>query len=253
MASTTRISPERSSDTRVAPEIAVLPTPVLGVIGLIDQRIDIDLLCLLAARHPEWTIAVVGPTIVDTAPLAAHANIRLLGRQPYARVPELCKGLAAGLVPFVLDEHTRDINPIKLREYLSAGLPVIATALPKVTAYRPLCAVAESHDDFERLVLAALKNDSPARRAERSAMMRGEGWNAKVAALIVRWGGCREREARYDARRRRASPHPGRVSPADRVRENTGQWRARRTEDRPQLPAGDSVEQQTSCFGRYVD
>ena len=166
-----------------APELADVTGPVLGVIGLIDGRVDVDLLGHVADRHPEWTIAVVGSVVIDPAPLLRRANVRLLGRQPYARLPAFCRRFSVGLVPFAVNEYTRAINPIKLREYLSAGLPVVATALPEVEAWAPLAAAARDRDDFVRLVEAALGDDAPGRRAERSGAMRAETWEEKVAAI----------------------------------------------------------------------
>jgi glycosyltransferase involved in cell wall biosynthesis len=184
--------------TPVAPELADVRGPVLGVVGLLDDRVDVALLAALADRRPDWTLALVGTTLVDVAPLARRPNVRLLGRQPYARLPELCRAFGVGLVPFVLNEYTRDINPVKLREYLSAGLPVVSTALPEVAAWAPLAAVACDAEEFAALVARALAEDSPARRAERSAAMRGETWEEKVAALgrhVLRVRGARREAA----------------------------------------------------------
>jgi glycosyltransferase involved in cell wall biosynthesis len=172
-----------AADLAPPPELADVQGPILGVIGLIDQRIDLGLLDTVAVRHPEWTVAIVGTTLVDTTALARHPNVRVLGRQPYARLPQFCRRFAVGLVPFVVNDFTRDINPIKLREYLSAGLPVVATALPEVGAYVPLAAVTRDADEFVRAIEAALRDDSPARRLERSRAMLAETWDAKVDAL----------------------------------------------------------------------
>jgi glycosyltransferase involved in cell wall biosynthesis len=172
-----------TADLPPPPELADVRGPVLGLIGLIDERIDLGLLEAVAVRHPEWTIAMIGTTLVDTAALARHENVRVLGRQPYARLPQFCRRFSVGLVPFLVNDFTRDINPIKLREYLSAGLPVVATALPEVGAYVPLAAVTHDADEFIRAVETALRDDSPERRHERSRAMLAETWEAKVDAL----------------------------------------------------------------------
>ena len=169
-------------ETLVAPEVAALPKPVLGVVGLLDDRIDVALLDRLAREHPEWTIALVGTVALDPAPLARHANVRFLGRQPYARLPAILKGFAAGLVPFVVNDYTRDINPVKAREYLSAGLPVIGTALPEIAALGEAVA-ATDHADFIAAVARAIRDDTPARRTARSTAMAGETWAQRVVAL----------------------------------------------------------------------
>ena len=100
----------------VAPELVSLRRPVLAVVGLLDWRIDTELLTALADRRPEWSLALVGPRHADLGGLAARPNVHLLGRIPYARLPAVLKGCAVGLVPFVVDEYTRHIDPVKLRE-----------------------------------------------------------------------------------------------------------------------------------------
>jgi glycosyltransferase involved in cell wall biosynthesis len=172
-----------AADLAAPAELADVRGPVLGLIGLIDERIDLGLLEAVAERRPEWTLAIVGTTLVDTSALARQPNVRVLGRQPYARLPQFCRRFSVGLVPFVVNDFTRDINPIKLREYLSAGLPVVATELPEVAAYAPLAAIARGADEFVAAVETALKDDSPGRRAERSRAMLAETWEAKVESL----------------------------------------------------------------------
>jgi glycosyltransferase involved in cell wall biosynthesis len=181
-------------DIATASEVAALRAPVLGVVGLLDDRIDVALLDRLAGAHPEWTIALVGTVALDASRLARHANVRLLGRQPYARLPELLRGFAVGLVPFVVDDYTRAINPVKAREYLSAGLPVVGTALPEL-ATLPGATAAADYDDFVAAIARAVRDDAPARRADRSAAMAGETWAHRVAALRAHVARVREARA----------------------------------------------------------
>lgn len=172
-----------SDDTPVAPEIAALPGPVIGFFGLIHEWIDLALIEYLASRHPDWSIALIGKASVDTSRLAKLPNVHLLGRKPYAELPSYCKGFSVGLIPFAVNELTLAVNPIKLREYLSAGLPVVSTALPEVAYYRGECGVADNYEQFERYVEAAIRDDSPEARRRRSDAMRDETWERKVASL----------------------------------------------------------------------
>jgi glycosyltransferase involved in cell wall biosynthesis len=169
--------------TQVPADLAALPGPVLGFYGLIEDWLDLDLLAYLAGRHPEWTIALVGRVCVDTSKLAGYPNIHFLGRKPHAELPSYCKGFAVGLIPHQVNELTIHMNPIKLREYLSAGLPVVSTALPEVRHYPEHCVVTETYEEFERAVETAIREDTPEARARRSAAMRGENWEQKVQEL----------------------------------------------------------------------
>jgi glycosyltransferase involved in cell wall biosynthesis len=167
----------------LAAEVARLRRPVLAVVGLLDWRIDTGLLAALADRRPDWSLALVGPALADLGALAARRNVHLLGRVPYARLPTVLKGCDVGLIPFVVDEYTRHIDPVKLREYLSAGLPVVATALPEVAAIDASCRIVRGIDDLIVALEAALRDSGPEARVRRSMAMAGETWEARVEAL----------------------------------------------------------------------
>jgi hypothetical protein len=91
--------------------------------------------------------------------------------------------MSVGIIPFAVNELTRNVNPIKLREYLSAGVPVVSTALPEVQAYGHLCHVATSYDDFIAGCERVIRSDTPERRRARSEAMSNETWEAKVTQI----------------------------------------------------------------------
>lgn len=167
----------------VPDDLEALQKPVLGFYGLIEDWLDQDLLVRLATRHPEWSIALVGRTCVDVSRLQALPNVHFLGRKPHAELPLYCKGFSVGLIPHQVNELTHHMNPIKLREYLSAGLPVVSTALPEVRQYGEHCLIAESYDEFERDIETILARDTPELRRKRSEDMQWETWENKVADL----------------------------------------------------------------------
>jgi len=106
-----------------------------------------------------------------------------LGRKPHATLPAYCKGFAVGLIPHHVNELTRHMNPIKLREYLCAGLPIVSTNLPEVKQYGEHCFIAADYAEFEQGVQRAIQCDTPELRRKRSEAMQVETWESKVAAL----------------------------------------------------------------------
>lgn len=169
--------------TPIASEIASLSQPVIGFFGLIHEWVDLNLIAALAERHPEWNFVMIGKTSVDTSALSKYPNVHFLGRKAYADLPKYCKGFAAGIIPFAVNELTLNVNPIKLREYLSAGVPVVSTALPEVEYYSDWCEVAHDYDEFERGIIKVLRENTPELRRQRSESMRSETWEQKVADL----------------------------------------------------------------------
>lgn len=175
----TALSPE----TPVAPELAGMKGPILGFFGLIHEWMDLSLVAAVAERRPDWNIVLIGKSSVDLGALARFPNVKLLGRKPYASLPSYCRAFSVGVIPFAVNELTRSVNPIKLREYLSAGLPVVSTALPEVEAYGRVCRIARTADEFLAACEEAIRADTPELRRRRSAEMARETWEAKVADL----------------------------------------------------------------------
>jgi glycosyltransferase involved in cell wall biosynthesis len=195
-----------SDATPIAPEIAALPKPVIGFFGLIHEWVDLKLIAHIAARHPEWSIAMIGKHSVDVSWLAKYPNVHFLGRKLYTDLPSYCKGFAAGLIPFAVNELTLNVNPIKLREYLSAGVPVVSTALPEVGYYRDVCEVASNYDEFEQGIVKVIAEDTPELRRRRSDAMRSETWEQRVAELGTKVMQVRKhKESAANAGRRRGA------------------------------------------------
>jgi glycosyltransferase involved in cell wall biosynthesis len=171
------------NDTPVAPELQKLRGPILGFFGLIHDWIDLKLLVHLAERRPDWNVVLIGKTAVDVSCLERRRNVYLLGRQPYESLPSFCRGFSVGLIPFAINELTRHVNPIKLREYLSAGVPVVATPLPEVTRFHEWCRVGGDYDEFVAACEQAIADDDLAKRKQRSLLMKAESWEYKVLEI----------------------------------------------------------------------
>jgi glycosyltransferase involved in cell wall biosynthesis len=166
--------------TGVPAEIASLPRPVIGFFGLIADWVDVDLMAEVARQYPNGSVVVLGKATTDVAVLKALPNVHLLGRKPYQDLPAYCKGFDVALNPFRINELTLAANPLKVREYLAAGLQVVSTNIPEV-AVLGTCRVADTPAEFLRQVDEALKTPGP--RPEISESVRSEGWDARLAEV----------------------------------------------------------------------
>jgi glycosyltransferase involved in cell wall biosynthesis len=148
--------------------------PVAGYVGVIDERLDLELIAGLAERLPDWDLELVGPVAkIDPAALPQAPNLRYPGMQPYERLPAVMAGFDVALMPFALNEATRSISPTKTLEYLAAGLPVVSTPVPDVIAdFGTVVRIAAEPEAFAAACLHALAEpledrDRKLRRIER--------------------------------------------------------------------------------------
>jgi len=175
-----------NDDLPMPPDLKDIRRPILGYYGLIEDWLDLGLIEYLASRRPEWSIVLIGGERVDVSALKRLPNVHFLGRKPHTELPAYCRQFSVGLIPHRVNALTLNMNPIKLREYLCAGLPVVSTALPEVRRYPNFCAIAETYDEFERAIETLINEDTIDRRRERSEAMRHETWPAVVASLAGR-------------------------------------------------------------------
>ncbi len=155
-------------------------TAVLGYMGAIASWFDEELVRAVADLLPNWEIRLVGPVTLDPARRARleHSRIRLLGKRPYDSLPAELAQFDVGMIPFQLTKLILGTNPVKLYEYLAAGLPVVATPMPEVEAFSEpgVARCASTAADFARTVRELRDSDAVARRQE---IARGHGWTAR--------------------------------------------------------------------------
>jgi UDP-galactopyranose mutase len=123
-----------------APDQAHLPGPRLGFYGVIDERMDLDILDTLAARRPRWQIVLVGPVVkIDPASLPNRPNLHYLGQRGYDELPRYLAGWDVCLMPFARNDSTKFISPTKVLEYMAADRPIVST---------PITDIAEPYGDI---------------------------------------------------------------------------------------------------------
>jgi glycosyltransferase involved in cell wall biosynthesis len=170
--------------TEIPAEIKNLPRPIIGFHGLLADWIDYELLKKVAAHFKNGSLVLIGKVSVDAAQkikiLDDLPNVHLLGRKPYADLPAFCKGFDVALNPFAINELTLAANPLKVREYLAAGLGVVSTAIPEVEILN-LCRIGKTHDEFVRQIEIAL--ETPGVSKELSETVKNESWEARVEDL----------------------------------------------------------------------
>lgn len=161
--------------------------PVAGFVGLIDDWIDLELLAGVARANPQADVVIIGASRVPMDSLAALPNVRLLGRKPFAELPAYLARCDVALIPFKLNELTRAVNPIKLREYLSAGVPVVTTALPELLAFEGREGVDVVYDGAAFVAAVTRRLAAPADaplRQRLSDSMRTESWSGRLDQML---------------------------------------------------------------------
>ncbi|MBP6003723.1 MAG: glycosyltransferase [Pyrinomonadaceae bacterium] len=165
-------------------DIADLPRPIIGFHGLLADWVDFELIRKTAEHFKDGSVVLVGKIAVDAEQkvkiLNDVPNVHFLGRKPYADLPAYCRAFDVALNPFAINELTLAANPLKVREYLAAGLPVVSTDIPEVRVL-PDCLVGTGHDDFISKIEDALLHPKP-RKAVSDAIAH-ESWEAKIDEL----------------------------------------------------------------------
>lgn len=186
--------------------------PVLGYVGVIDERVDAALLDDIARRRPDWSIVLVGPVRkVDPQSLPRRPNLHYLGARPYDDLPSIVAGFDVALMPFALNAATRFISPTKALEYMAASRPVVATPVPDVVSqWGGTIEVAQGGRRFVDAVCRVLDEPAERRTARMTAQARfvqAGGWD-RIVELMWREVAAVLPEAR---------PRPVLTEPSDRL------------------------------------
>ena len=193
----------RRASTVVPADAAALPHPVLGYFGVVDERLDYDLLRAVATARPDWTLLMIGPVVkVDPAELPRAANIHWLGQRRYEELPAYVMRFDVCLMPFALNEATEFINPTKTLEYMAAGRPIVSTPVADVVHnFGDVVRVVRDADEFIAAVESALAHPDDARLEAGLARAAEASWESivgRMRELIVAAIGARAAEPDLD-------------------------------------------------------
>jgi len=170
--------------------MAALPRPRIVFTGaIVATKLDLPLLLALARARPAWSFALVGPVgpgdpHTDVSALAAAPNVHLLGPRSYAELPDVLRAADVGLIPYARNELTDSIFPMKVYEYLAAGLPVVATELPALAGIAEVRSAADA-DGILVALEQALAEDSAELRVARSRAAAGHSWDRRMQEIAA--------------------------------------------------------------------
>ena len=139
------------------PEIAALQRPILGYIGTVDFWLDLELLQYVAEANPSWSVVVIGPLLCSVQKYWEIPNLHFLGKRDYQRLPDYLYYFDVCLIPFRVNDLTRNVNPVKLYEYLAAGKKVVATEMPELEPFHSVCRVSSTKEQFVANIRGVLR------------------------------------------------------------------------------------------------
>ena len=170
-------------ETQIPQDCAKLRRPVVGFFGLLADWVDFGVVRYLAMSRPDWSFLLIGEVQTDVSAVRDLPNVSILGRRDYKSLPGYCRAFDVAILPFLVNELTLASNPLKVREYLAAGLPVVATPLPEVRKLDSLLRTAATPEQFLVQIEGLLNEGRGTPSSEISKLLQSESWDARVEEL----------------------------------------------------------------------
>jgi len=178
----------KAQDPTVEPpaDIAHLPRPLIGFFGLIERWIELDLVAYLARERPQWSFLMIGRVAIPDSDVPKLPNLHFIGRRPYDALPAYGKAFTAAIIPYHLTPQVINSNPIKLREYLAMGKPIVAVSIPEIDKFKDYVATARTKEEFlaalDRAVTHGLTPEQARRQTELASTMT---WDANLKRVMT--------------------------------------------------------------------
>jgi glycosyltransferase involved in cell wall biosynthesis len=171
--------------TQTMPQMDQVTGPVVGYWGLVAEWTDVTLLADLAKARPNITVVLIGHASVDVTELSGLKNVMMVGPQPYKTLGRWAKSFDACLIPYKLNNlMTMNGNPLKLREYLAAGKPVVSISVPEIERFKDYVYIARSTQEFIAHVDAAILDKAPEAIERRMQLFANASWESRVNETV---------------------------------------------------------------------
>jgi glycosyltransferase involved in cell wall biosynthesis len=175
----------RDPGQKVPADVAGLRGPVIGFFGLIEKFIDLDLIDYLAVERPHWTFLLIGRVAVPEAEVPRRPNVHLIGKRPYEELPAYGKLFDVAVIPYRAGEWSHHANPLKLREYLAMGKPIVTVDTPQTRKFADVVDVAATREEFlQKLDGVLSREQSPAEVDRRVGRVAAESWAARADRVL---------------------------------------------------------------------
>ncbi len=158
--------------------------PIMGFYGLIDKHFDVELVESILKAKPHWQIVCIGTKRISLETLEKYANFQWFDAVSYESLPSYASCFDVAMIPYHVNDHTQTANPLKLREYIATGKPVVTTPMREVFRFEDVIHIAEKGPAFIQAMEKAL--DMPANNEKRALALQGEAWHEK-AELVASW------------------------------------------------------------------
>jgi glycosyltransferase involved in cell wall biosynthesis len=161
--------------------------PRIGYVGALQSlRLDLKLLEYIATTKPEWTIILVGPedSVFAESKLHQYSNVVFTGPKPVSELPAYINSFDVCLNPQILNEVTIGNYPRKIDEYLAVGKPTVATKTDAMSVFAKYVYLADTKEDYVRLISDALEENTPQREQQRRTFAGTHTWENSVSEIL---------------------------------------------------------------------
>jgi glycosyltransferase involved in cell wall biosynthesis len=174
-----------NDNTSIHPELAGLKRPIIGFFGAIDDyTVDLELLKYAGRSLPDMSFVLIGLSTVDISDITSLPNVRYLGFKPYSDIPKFGANFDVGIMPWLQNDWIEYCNPVKLKEYLALGIPVVTTPIPQASEYPRLLNVANTPEGFVQAIRAAIAADNGHLRQLRKKAVENDSWQHKADEVL---------------------------------------------------------------------
>ncbi|MDD3269398.1 MAG: glycosyltransferase [Syntrophomonadaceae bacterium] len=164
-------------------DMAGINGPIIGYIGVVATWCDLELIDRVAATYPNYNLVMVGP-LYNVNEVPQRPNLHWLGFKPYEQLASYAQMFDVGIIPFKSSKMTDSVNPIKMWEYMGAGLPIVSTNIPEASKYPDAVLCSENAEIFIQNINQALFTETPEKRQNRINLASANSWQSRAQQII---------------------------------------------------------------------
>ena len=167
--------------TRVPADITSIKRPIIGLYGSFDERTDFNIIKHISMTHSDWSIVLIGRALTKLKEFGRLRNVFFLGPRPYQLLPNYLKSFDVCIIPYIVsDGSIFNSSPVKLREYLAAGKPIVSTPVPEVEKFNEIVKITNDKDEFVKLIELSLEENNKEKIKIRQEVVKNESWDVKA-------------------------------------------------------------------------